>query len=147
MRVPWERIKDRNAYEFFELLDSVGNPIWTSQVSQRGGVFKDPDRCHRSGISYNAGLKRYFWWQAKYPKGLDGKKAGMFGVFDAPQPWGPWSTVYSTENWDVGAGETGNFPPKWISKDGKTMHLVFSGDDSFSVRKATLKLSPDANVK
>src|SRR5207249_3749377 len=32
------------------------------------------------------------------------------------------------------------FPAKWMSGDGRTLHLVFSGDDNFSVRKATLVL-------
>ncbi len=30
---------------------------------------------------------------------------------------------------------------KWMSPDGKTLHLVFSGDDNFCVRKARLQLS------
>ena len=141
MRVPKNRIRDREAYEFFERLDTDGNPVWTSDITQRGAVFTEPGCCHRSGISYNAPLKRYIWWQAKYPKGVDGRYAGMFGVFDAPELWGPWTTVYYTDNWDVGTGETGSFPPKWMSGDGKIMHLVFSGNDSFSVRKATLILS------
>jgi len=147
MRVPKDKIKNRSSYEFFKKLDDSGNPIWVSDIKQRGVVFKDPGRCHRSGISYNATLKRYFWWQAKFPKGIDGKTAGMFGVFDAPEPWGPWTTVYYTENWDVGAGETGSFPTKWMSEDGKTMYLVFSGNDAFSVRKASFTLSPDAEVR
>jgi hypothetical protein len=43
--------------------------------------------------------------------------------------------VYFTECWDVGPGETSSIPPKWISRDGRTAHLVFSGDDAFSVRR------------
>jgi hypothetical protein len=31
-------------------------------------------------------------------------------------------------------------PAKWVSGDGKTLKLVFSGDDSFSVREGTLIL-------
>ena len=141
MRVPKDHIRNRDGYEFFEGLDTDGNPVWSSDITQRGAVFTEPGRCHRSGISYNAPLKRYIWWQAKYPKGVDGRSAGMLAIFDAPEPWGPWSTVYYTDNWDVGAGETGSFPPKWMSDDGKTMHLVFSGNDSFSVRKVTLKIA------
>ena len=57
---------------------------------------------------------------------------------EAPQPWGPWSFVFDADNWDVGPGDSASFPPKWISADGQTLHLVFSGDDCFSVRKATL---------
>src|SRR5262249_44705214 len=30
------------------------------------------------------------------------------------------------------------FPTKWMSQDGRTVHLVFSSEDSFSVRKLTL---------
>jgi hypothetical protein len=40
--------------------------------------------------------------------------------------------------WDVGPGETASLPTKWMSADGKTVHLVFSGDDHFAVRKASL---------
>ena len=65
---------------------------------------------------------------------------GGFGVYDAPEPWGPWTTVYHTEAWDVGPGETASFPTKWMSDDGKTLHMVFSGDDCFSARKAVLSL-------
>jgi hypothetical protein len=53
-------------------------------------------------------------------------------------PWGPWTTVYYTDRWDVGPGETSSFPPKWMSVDGTIVHLVFSGDDAFSVRRATI---------
>jgi CubicO group peptidase (beta-lactamase class C family) len=147
MRVPKDRIRNREFYEFFEKIDLDGKPKWTRDIKKRGAVFAHPNKCHRSGISYNASLKRYLWWQAKYRKNEDGKQVGRFGVFDAPEPWGPWTTVYYTENWDVAAGETGSFPPKWMSKDGKTIHLVFSGNDAFSVRKATLRLAPDACAK
>lgn len=70
----------------------------------------------------------------------DTRFVGGFGIYDAPEPWGPWTTAFFTREWDVGPGERGEFPPKWMSADGKTMYLVFSGDDNFCVRKATLKL-------
>jgi hypothetical protein len=50
--------------------------------------------------------------------------------------------VFFTEEWDVGPGETSSFPTKWMSADGKTLHLVFSGDDYFVVRRATLAAAP-----
>ena len=71
---------------------------------------------------------------------LVGKElAGGFGIYEAPEPWGPWSTVYYTDTWDVGPGETNSLPTKWMSADGRTVHLVFSGEDCFSVRRATLQ--------
>ena len=61
-------------------------------------------------------------------------------MYDAPEPWGPWTTAYFTADWDVGLGETSCLPTKWMSADGGDVHLVFSGDDCFFVRKGTLLL-------
>ncbi len=139
-RVPKNEIRNRGAYEFFKGIDNSDRPVWTKNIRERGAVFVNPGNCYRSQISYNMGLKRYLWCQvlpaSKHPQGT--RFQGGFGVYDAPQPWGPWTTVYYTEEWDVGPGETNSFPTKWISNDGKTCHLLFSGDDCFSVRKAEL---------
>jgi hypothetical protein len=111
-----------------------------NDITKRGSVFDYPGGCYRSAVSYNAALKRYLWCQTL--PGGDTRFRGGFGIYDAPEPWGPWTTVYFTENWDVGPGETCSFPTKWMAADGKTVHLVFSGDDCFSVRKATLVVAP-----
>jgi len=142
LRVPQNQIKNRGAYQFFKSRDASGNPVWTSDINLRGAVFTHSQLCLRSGISYNSALKRYLWWQ-QIPKGVndpDTRFSGGFGIYDAPEPWGPWTTAYFTNNWDVGPGETASFPTNWMSKDGKTVYLIFSGNDAFSVRKATLTL-------
>ncbi|CAN5754977.1 hypothetical protein BH23PLA1_BH23PLA1_22010 [soil metagenome] len=137
-RVPKDKIRERGAFEFLEAIDDDGQPRWTSEIDRRGTVFRHPGRCYRSGITYNAGLGRYLWCQT-LPEG-DARFEGGFGIYEAPEPWGPWRTVFFTEAWDVGPGETCHFPTKWMSDDGKTLHLVFSGDDCFSVRRADLIL-------
>jgi CubicO group peptidase (beta-lactamase class C family) len=142
-RVPKNEIKNRSSYKFFKGFDNSDRPIWTKNIRERGAVFFNPGKCYRSQVSYNAGLKIYLWCQvlpaSKHPQGT--RFQGGFGVYDAPQPWGPWTTVFYTENWDVGPGETSSFPTKWMSADGKTCHLLFSGDDCFSVRKAVLMVT------
>ncbi len=142
-RVPKGRVKERPAYEFFAGLGAEGRPTWTKCVAERGAVFTQPGRCYRGGVSYNAGLKRYLWVQIL--PGTEGIKPdtrfeGGFAVYDAPEPWGPWTTAFLTRKWDVGPGDSASFPTKWMSADGKTLRLVFSGDDHFAVRKATLVL-------
>lgn len=127
-------------WEFFVGLDENGYPLWSSDIAERGPVFTNTGNCRRSGISYNSYLERYFWWQQNGVE-VDTRFSGGFGIYDAPEPWGPWTTVFYTESWDVGPGETGSFPTKWMSDDGKTMYLLFSGDDAFSVRKATLTVA------
>jgi hypothetical protein len=139
-RVPEGRISDRAAYEFFRGLDASGAPGWTKNPAERGAVFTHAGRVYRSGITYNAGLKRYLWCQV-LPESTDRRGPrfqGGFGVYDAPEPWGPWTTAFFTEAWDVGPGDTCSVPTKWISADGTTVHLAFSGDDALSVRGATL---------
>jgi len=136
-RVQKKQIKERNAYEFFREVDNKGNPVWTKEISDRGPVFYNPANCYRNSITYNEGLKRYLWCQI-LPASTDSRGTryqGGFGIYEAPEPWGPWRTVYYTKDWDVGPGETSSLPAKWMSSDGKTCHLVFSGNDCFSVRK------------
>jgi CubicO group peptidase (beta-lactamase class C family) len=142
-RVPRDKIKQRNAYEFLQGINGLDEPIWTKDIRDRGAIFINPQKCCRNGMSYNAGLKRYLWCQVlPFSKDQRGPRfQGGFGIYDAPEPWGPWTTVFYTEDWDVGPGETSSFPTKWMSANGKTCHLLFSGDDCFSVRKAELMVT------
>jgi CubicO group peptidase (beta-lactamase class C family) len=148
-RVPKSKIKDREAYEFFKGLDERGSPLWSELIEDRDGVFINPANCYRSGITYNAALKRYLWCQtllpSNHPQGV--RFQGGFGIYEAPEPWGPWRTVFYTKDWDVGPGETSSIPVKWMSEDGKTCYLVFSGDDYFSVRKLELMVDPASDTK
>jgi CubicO group peptidase (beta-lactamase class C family) len=138
-RVPRARIRDRDAYEFFQRLDPGGAPVWTAPLGHRGGVFTFPGRCYRCAVSYHPGLKRYLLCMIL--AGGETRFEGGFGIYEAPEPWGPWSTAFFTPRWDVGPGEACSFPTKWMSAAGTTLYLVSSGDDCFSVRKATLTVA------
>ena len=146
-RVPKTRIRERDAYVFFAGLDAAGQPTWTRDFARRAAVFTHAGRCYRIGITYHAALKRYLLVQplagaASHDQQgqRDTRFTGGLAIYDAPEPWGPWTTVFFTDQWDVGPGDTASFPTKWMSADGQTLHLVFSGNDSFSVRQATLTL-------
>ncbi len=135
-RVPKGGIARRAAYEFLVRTTAAGQPVWSPEIGERGAVFANPGRCYRSGISYDAGLRRYLWCQTGASG--DARFAGGFAIYDAPEPWGPWTSVFHTDTWDVGPGESSSLPTKWMSADGRVVYLVFSGEDSFSVRKGTL---------
>lgn len=136
-RVAKDKPADRTAWEFFVRVGDDGRPVWDRDVAKRGAVMTRKGRCYRMHVTYDAPLKRYLMVQQF---GGDTRVAGGFAVLDAPEPWGPWTSAFQTARWDVGPGESGNFPARWISEDGLTLHLVFSGNDAFSVRKATIKL-------
>ena len=136
-RVPQDRITDHAAYSYYKKSEN-GAPLWTDDIDRRGPLFTRKGRCYRSSVSYNAALKRYLWCQTGM--GDDTRFRGGFAIYDAPQPWGPWTIAFETDEWDVGPGETSCLPTKWISDDGRTIHLVFSGDDAFSVRRGAVLL-------
>lgn len=140
-RVAKDRLQDRDAYAYFVRIDRSG-PVWSRDVADRGAVMSRPGDCYRSGVTYNAGIKRFIWSQTG--RGKSPRFEGGLRILEAVRPWGPWKVVYETSRWDVGPGETSSFPTKWMSQDGTRMHLVFSGDDHFSVRQAQLVLRETA---
>ncbi len=139
-RVSKNSIKDWRSYEYFAGFGQKDGPKWSADVRQREPVFVNPGKCYRSGITYNKGLGKYLWCQIIPLAGdEEGPRFdGGLGIFASSQPWGPWETIFYTRKWDVGPGETASFPTKWISTDGRTCHLAFSGDDHLSIRKVRL---------
>jgi hypothetical protein len=144
MRVPVASVLVQSAYEFFS--GTATQPAWVSFANRasRTAIFSSKGRCLRNGITHNAARGRYYWWQQIPPTKFDtdSRFFGGFGVYSAPNPWGPWIPVHYTEKWDVGPGERAEFPTKWMSADGINsageMYLGFSGDDYFSLRKGTI---------
>ncbi|MGH9675013.1 MAG: serine hydrolase [Bryobacteraceae bacterium] len=130
-RVPRREITSKDAYEFFAGFDAAGRPHWTRRLDERAGVFSFPGHCQRVDAVYHPGLRRYL-----LAVGYDHK--GGWGLFDAPEPWGPWTTVFHTTDWGLGGTHGYRFPSKWLL-DG---WLVFSGVrpyDAFCVRKFTFR--------
>jgi CubicO group peptidase (beta-lactamase class C family) len=139
-RVPKDRIRDRQAYEFLKRVDPSGRPRWTKDIDARGTVFRFPGHCQRADVVYNPLLKRYLL-------ALGYNHKGGWGIFEAPEPWGPWTTVFHTDYWGLGGTHGYRLPAKWIGPDPKNMTLVFSGVrlpattyDAFCVRQMTFEL-------
>ena len=125
-RVPKDRIMTRTAYEYFAGLDVSGNPKWTTNIKARAPVFSIPGGIGWGvRVDYNPGLKRYLLtnWHAWN---------GSWGIYDAPEPWGPWTTVVYYTNWLDNVAKFGfSFPQKWLSANGKKFVMVFSGQGQY----------------
>jgi hypothetical protein len=147
LRVPATRLMERAAYEFFAGLDSRGRPTWTTTLGGRKPVFSD-----RNGVgwnvsgSFNPGLNRYILMTEHTETSL-----GYFGVFDAPEPWGPWTTVKYSGDFGAPHIEASTFfwnlSTKWLSADGIRFTLVFTGigeNDSWNTIRGSFVLKePD----
>ena len=143
-RAPRERIRERAAWEFFVRLDARNRPEWTRDIARRGHVFRFPGQCQRVDAVYNPGIRRYML-------ALGYGHRGAWGIFDAPEPWGPWTTAFHTSDWGLGGVHGYRLPSKWIEPGGAVMHLVFSGVklahttyDAFCVRRMTLDVDRTA---
>jgi hypothetical protein len=142
MRVPKTSIMDCAKYEFFAGIDSNNNSLWSSDFSLRKPVFEDLRGVGwNTSVSYNAGLGRYLLITENTESFV-----GRFGIYDAPEPWGPWTTVSDgTFGYGVIAPTTFfyNFSNKWASTDGKEFVLIFTGigeNDSWNSIKGTFLL-------
>jgi hypothetical protein len=113
-------------------------PVWSPQEARAKPVFTDRRNVEGPSAVYDAALGRYLLTTGHYASGNDDdSSAGQVGLFEAPNPWGPWSTIGYYDNWGgLKAETTGDFlslrlPSKWFSPDGKTFWAVFSGLKSF----------------
>ncbi|MDB5357920.1 MAG: hypothetical protein JWN24_4373 [Phycisphaerales bacterium] len=154
-RAPSDKLTDRDAYEFFSARDPHA-PAWSSDLSRAHPVFADARPTgDLATVVYVPALRRYLL--TSFHKG-----PGELGIFDAPQPWGPWTTVGYYDHWaEMGAegeGLTCSFPAKWISPDGLTLWCIFSAygegakrginaHDKFNLVKATLEFNKDAPLR
>jgi len=131
-------------FEFFTGLNSKGKPTWGS-LEEKAPVFENKDGVGWClSASYHPEAKRVLL-STEHGK----SHAGQIGIFDAPTPWGPWSTVaYFNEDKPFGAERPGSdlewennvffvsFPTKWFDGNDFTMNFTGSGggkdNDSFN---------------
>jgi hypothetical protein len=149
-RVPKAQIMTESAWQFFSGM-SGGSPTWSNDIADRAPVFEFAGGCNRQDVTYNFGLGRYLMTMRARGRASGADNPNHFSIYDAPEPWGPWTTVYYAEtslpgmsdmNQSSGGwGESQHIPSKWISQDGTEIHVVYAGDDSFRIRKATLSTS------
>lgn len=156
-RVPASSIQTRSSWQFYIGSDAGGNPLWTSDITQKKPVLLDTRLLYpvmfgsdcptqdavisQGGVVYDKPLQRYIFssWSCSTHE-----------IYEAPQPWGPWNHVLSNDFGPIrGLHNRGQYgttiPSKFISADGKTLMLqsnVCCGGDSytFALRKLYLEL-------
>lgn len=153
-RVNKSKLENRANYEFYVGVDEKGCPRWSKDISQKQRVFIDPNGTEWGvTCTYHPYLKRYLL--AVRHNG----DSGDWGLFDAPEPWGPWTTVEYGKGFPDWVGSKDpkgasrdrpayihNFPQKWMDKSGSTLWHCSDRGDQFNIMKAVLTLGtlPDA---
>ncbi len=137
-RVPADQIMNRSAYQFFAGLSAGGNPIWSSDITQYKPVFTDPNGVTFGvRVTYDPGVRRYLLTIAR-------GSGSAWGMFDAPNPWGPWTTVAYYDSWIDSVQKFGfGLTQKWISAGGTSFDMIFSGlapYDAWNIIHGTFQL-------
>jgi len=147
-RIPKAALPQSPGLEFFQGMAAAGTSKWSTDAAEAEPIFQDPNGVTPGSIVYVPALRRFLL--TCFHVG-----PGQLGVFDAPNPWGPWTTIAYEEKWGgmngEGEGLTCGFPAKWISEDGLQLWSIFSvygegaksgikAHDQFNMVKATLKL-------
>jgi len=135
IRVPREDLADKSEYEYFAGLDDKGKAGWSSNIAERAPVFSDPNGVMRTSVAYNKGLGRYLLITQQVDRFRD--KNGHIGIYDAPEPWGPWNTVLFANAFDIGLVTHTktvffNFSNKWTAEDGRDFVLVYTNEDNWA---------------
>jgi hypothetical protein len=142
-RVPKGHVMERARYEFFAGLNQSGAPLWTPSFAQRQTVLADAGNgIMRTSVSYNPGIQRYLLITEH-----TARAKGNIGIYDAVEPWGPWTTVFFEHGWGSPNIEANTFfwnlSNKWLSQDGKDFVLLFTGknsNDSWNTVRGTFVL-------
>lgn len=127
IRAKKDELDDSAKYEYYSGENFLHQPRWSKEQSKMAPIFTGSDLNNGSYfyfpvISFHSGLKRYLLTDCHGP-------AGHLGMFISRNPWGPWKTIYYSDDW--GGLTKGDylgfeFPEKWATKDGSQMTMVFS---------------------
>jgi hypothetical protein len=123
-------------------------PIWGSEAN-RAPVLEDPDGLMRGSTNYVPGLALYLM-----VTNHTARNEGHIAIWEAPQPWGPWTLVMKEHDWPqsdpaapVGPKFSfGNFSPKWFSADGRNGVFVWFGPDRWNSVEMEIVPVPEAGA-
>jgi len=132
-----------------------GLPQWVTSSANAAPVFYDPNNQESLGVTFDAAMGRYL---AYNDHGIPTER--QVSLFDAPSPWGPWTTFDYEENFDNamgcspclanGSGVGFSMMQKYFGSDGLSMWPIYSSDqngyDSLNLVKGTMTLASNSTV-
>lgn len=131
-RVDADQIMDGAAWEFVGDVKPDGQPIWVTDQRAAAPVLTDPGFCGYPDVVYVPSIKRYVFlgWHFKVerPDKYSPDDGSELAVYEAPNPWGPFSLVAKLD-WETAAVTPYNprLPLKWFDAEKLEGWLLFSG--------------------
>lgn len=152
-RVNKNKLEFRNEWQYFKKYNSNRKPQWTKDISKRGYVYEYPEKNENGNyfgwyswlpsVVWNEGLGLYIMVNGGTYAGHEmtnsdkdyydhwmHTKTGSLGFWYSKNAYGPWTQFFYTDYWiaddDKNLTYQPKLSPKWISKDGKKMILIWS---------------------
>ena len=157
---PVNAIEDLSAWQYFSGTDALGNPFWSASSALAQPVWKDTNNGQWLEVTFDKAIGRYLAYNDHGTACQGGPCERQVSLFDAPSPWGPWTTFDYEDQFDnVGCGTNclGNrvevsfqLMQKWISSDGLTLWPEYSATapyDSLNLIQGTMWLAAGSTVK
>ncbi len=119
-----ENINDAPQYEFYAGKDKAGDPVWTSDFKKIKPLLEWNNNMGCVTITYNAPLKKYL--MCVTDGGNTCSKMNSY-ILESDQLTGEWKLISYLKDFGEQAYFL-NIPSKFISKDGKTAWLLYSGN-------------------
>jgi hypothetical protein len=162
---PSSSIEALGNWSYYSGTDGSGNPTWASSSASAVPVWTDPDHAESLIVSFDKAIGRYIAYNDHGTGCGGGPCMSQLGLFDAPSPWGPWTTFDYEENFDntgcgmncLGSGPSVGWAlmQKWMSSDGLTIWPEYSSIDmgttslydSLNLIKGTVSLASGSTIK
>jgi len=119
-----ENINDPAKYEFYAGNDTKGNPVWTNDFKKIRPLLEWNNNMGCVTMTYNAPLKKYL--MCITDGGNTCSKMNTY-VLESDKITGKWKMVTYLKDFGEQAYFV-NIPSKFISKDGKTAWMLYSGN-------------------
>ncbi|MFB3825928.1 MAG: hypothetical protein ACE15B_04130 [Bryobacteraceae bacterium] len=117
IRAPRGRLEVKEAYEFFAGVGGDGKPRWVISPAGRKPAWEDAvNGTHRMAVSFNPVLKRYLLTTIRRVR-----EEGWFAIYDAPEPWGPWTLAHCERNPERWGSEFHTMPSA-VEREGRRSH-------------------------
>jgi hypothetical protein len=133
-----ENINDASKYEFYAGKDKNGNPIWTNKFEDIKPLLEWDNNMGCVTMTYNPGLKKYI--MCVTDGGTTKSRMNTY-LLESDRIDGDWKIITYMKEFGTQAYFV-NIPSKFISNDGETMWLLYSGNFSLDENDKPHKVNP-----
>jgi hypothetical protein len=158
--VPSNAIEAPANWSYYAGHDLAGNPTWSQSSADAAPIWSDPNQSQYLVVTFDRAIGRYIAY-SDHGSGCAGTPCErQVGLFDAPSPWGPWTTIDYEEQFDntgCSGNCLGNQPAvgwsmmqKWMSSDGLGIWVEYNSTgayDSLNLIRGRLSIATGSTLK